>query len=223
MSVILNFNEKEKEEFKKHCKKHKRIDDGCGCEGECFLIGNDVYKLYNDDYKVNNPICKDDLPLESFLFPTEIYTYNNKVFAYKTPYIQKNQLRLNSFSTGNTPDIKKIKNALSILIKDIYVLSQNNIEAIDFTYRNTIFDGERFYIIDTLDYEKVDENTYQNNISALKEIIDCFMLNCILACDIYNNPYNDKEIEEIHGLLDYIDKIATKTEEEHENKKIKRP
>lgn len=215
MSLILDFTKEEKETLKENWKKNKLI--GQGTDGNCFLINNDVYKIYDEDSKIHNPITRDDLPLESFLFPTEIYTCDKKVFAYKTPYIKTNQLRISSLRSGNIPDIDKFKKALTLFIQDIYVLSENNIIAIDLAWRNTLFDGEKFCVIDTLDYEIDDHNTYEENINSLKSIIKCFILDCNLAHDTFNVSFANNSLEEFQNMLTYIDEISENIKEKFQN------
>ena len=220
MSLIFDFNEIEKENFKSSIKKHKSLRPGG--EGTCYVVGNSVYKLYKEDRDIENPIGKEDLDLESFLFPEEIYRCNNKIFSYKTPYIENNEFIIKTFRNWKIPDINKIKKALIPLIRDIYVLSKNNIEAIDLTWRNALFDGERFYIIDTLDYETVDEDTLGDNISSLKEIIKCLILNIKVAHEHYNITISESDLKEYEGLFQYINDTLKNIEEEDKNNEVKK-
>lgn len=215
MSVILDFTESEMNQLKESWKQHKKI--GSGNDGDCFLVGNEVYKILNTEYKKDDNIfiCKNDLELDSFLFPTEIYTCNDYIFAYKTPYIPINQLKLKEIRSGNIPDINKFKKAIDSLMRDISVLSKNNIAAIDLSWRNALFDGERFQIIDTLDYEIVEEDPYKDNIESLKDIITCFILDCELANQMYHISKEDLSLDECKKLIKYIDDTSSK--------EIKRP
>ena len=225
MPVILNFTKEETEELKKFWSSHETIAEKTR-EGKPYLIGKSVYKIYNEDYEAENPICKSDLPLDSFLFPEEIYTYNNKVFAYKTPYIPNNQFKIKRFRNWIIPDIRKIKKALIPLVKDIYVLSKNNIRAIDLAWRNTLFDGEKIYIVDTLDYQIVDDDPEEDNYKSLKTIITCLMLNVELAHDQFDIELSEEDLKEYKNLHLYIKEIYEKTKEEYKDKeiqKIKRP
>ncbi|MBR5370132.1 MAG: hypothetical protein IK137_02380 [Bacilli bacterium] len=226
MSVILNFTEEEAKKLKNNWGKNNLI--GTGAEGECYLVKNDVYKIYDPVYELekytHNPICKDDLKLESFLFPEEIYTYGkeNYVFAYKTtPYVE-DVLKISLLRQHIIPDINKIKEALKILIKDIYILSRNNVVAIDFAKRNLLFDGEKFYAIDTLDYDIVDEYTYLDNIDLLKKAINCFILDCKMACEIYGISKEEIHLDECEDLINYINRITIDTQEELDTKKVQK-
>ena len=231
MSVILNFTEEEANRLKENWQQNKFI--GSGAEGECYLVNNEVYKIYDPVYELDkytsNPICKDDLNLESFLFPEEIYTYgeDKNVFACKTsPYVEKDVLKISLLRKHIIPDINKIKEALKVLIKDIYILSRNNITAIDLAKRNMLFDGDKFYVIDTLDYDIVDEYTYLDNIDLLKKAINCFILDCKMACEIYGISKEEIHLDECEDLINYINRIAIDTQEELDTKevqKIKRP
>ena len=221
MPVILNFNKEEKEELKRFWSSHEIITKG-GSEGKPYLIGKNIYKIYNEDYETETPICKSDLPLDSFLFPEEIYTYNNKIFAYKTPYIPNNQFEIKTFRNWVIPDIKKVKKALIPFVKDVYVLSRNNINAIDLVWHNTLFDGERIYIVDTIDYQIVDEDPEEDNYKSLKNIIICLMLNAELAHNQYNVKLSDEDLKEYKNLPLYIKEIYKKTKEEYKDKEIQK-
>ena len=222
MPIILNFSEKETEELKRFWSNHTIISNDKNREGKSFLIGKKIYKIYNKDYLVENPICRNDLPLESFLFPEEIYTCNNKVFAYRTPYIQNNQFKIETFRNWTIPNIKMIKKALIPLIEDIYVLSKNNIEAIDLAWRNTLFDGEKIYIIDTLDYQIVDEDTEKDNLNSLKNIITCLIANVELAHDAYHTEISDEDLNEYKNLHQYTKEIYQEVKEKYKDKEIKK-
>lgn len=224
MSLIFDFNEEEKEIFKNNIKKHQSLKPGG--EGICYVIGKDTYKIYKDDRDIENPICKDDLNLESFLFPEEVYRCNKKIFSYKTPYIENNEFKITTFRNWKIPNIDKIKKALIPLIRDIYILSKNNIYAIDLAWRNTLFDGEKLYVIDTLDYEILDEDQLEDNLESLKNIITCLIANVNLAHTAYHVEISENDLNEYQNLHIYTKEILKKVQEEYKDKeiqKIKRP
>lgn len=212
MSAILHYSEEEKIILQRNWKHFKKI--GEGDEAECFLINDEVFKVYNENYRnhnINNYICKDDFNLESFLFPTEIYTCNSKVFATKAKYIKENYFDKEHLHFGNTPDLDKLKEALEPYIKDVYELSKNNIYAKDLSL-NTIFDGEKLYAIDTLSYEKVDYDTYDKNIELVKGVIELYIeLYEFFYEELYgeNKEFKDK----CHELIPYIDELSIKIKE----------
>lgn len=220
MSLILDFNEKEKEIFKNNIEKHQSLKPGG--EGTCYVINDDTYKIYREERDIENPICKDDLNLESFLFPEEIYRCNNKIFSYKTKFIQNNEFKIPSFRNWKIPNINKIKKALIPLIKDIYILSKNNIYAIDLAWRNTLFDGEKLYIIDTLDYEIVDEDQLEDNIKSLKNIITCLIANVNLAHEAYHVEISENDLKEYQNLHIYTKEILKQVQEEYKDKEVQK-
>lgn len=218
MSLIFDFRVEEKEVFKNNIEKHQSLRPGG--EGICYAIGNDVYKIYKNDRDIEKPICKDDLNLESFLFPEEIYRCNNKIFSYKTPYIENNEFKITSFRNWKIPNVNKIKEALIPLVRDIYILSKNNIYAIDLTWRNTLFDGEKIYIIDTLDYEIVDEDPLEDNIKSLKNIITCLIANVDLAHTAYHVEISENDLKEYKNLHQYTKEVLKQIQEEYKDKEI---
>lgn len=215
MSLILHYNDEEKSMLQRNWKHFKKI--GEGDEAECFLVNDEVFKIYNENYRnhnINNYICKDDFNLESFLFPIEIYTtHDHKVFATKAKYIEENYFDKEHLHFGNTPDLDKLKEALEPFIKDVYELSKNNIYAKDLSL-NTIFDGEKLYAIDTLSYEKVDYNPYEKNIELVKGIIELYIeLYEFFYEELYgeNRKFKDKCRE----LIPYIDELSEKVKDNY--------
>lgn len=165
MSLIINYTVEEKKTLIDTISSFPSIGDGS--EGECFFNKGDVYKIYKCDDYIRNTICKDDIPLDSFMFPIEIYKCNKEIFASKTRYIGKNYIDIKSTIRGNVPDINKIKQALIPFIRDLYILSKNHIIVIDLQH-NLLFNGERFYAVDTLSYVKDKKNTFEKNIRLLE-------------------------------------------------------
>lgn len=235
MSVIIDFNEEEKNRLLKCIKKEKYLlKYGQGGEGSCYLIKGNVYKAFHCGWcSTNNTICKDDLNLESFLFPNEIYTYDQGVFACKTDtYISDNQINTHNLDNGKFPNIDNIRKALVPLIEDIYTLSKNHIRVVDLAWRNLLFDGGKFYVIDTLNYieenEKDENEIFEANIKDLKD-------NCIYPfIEAYSGRYRhystiDKQYtdyekirKKLFKLIPYFDKIVKQVQEKHKDKEVQK-
>lgn len=216
MSVILDFEKDEKEFFTKIIEHEQYLD--FGSEANCYLKDNCVYKIYNEEmnHRIHNTICKDDLDIESFIFPDEIYTCEDDTFACKMRYIPYDYLDKKKLRKGITPNVEKIKKALHSFIKDIYLLSQNNIYTYDLD-NNTLFDGEKLYAIDTLSYKIVEYDPYERNVNLVKEAI----LNYIDFFEFYfmNRKHEDTHYKQkLEGLLPYIDEIATQIEKDETTK-----
>ena len=167
--------------------------------------------------------------LKSFLFPEEVYMHGDIVFASKTKYI-KNEMSEKTISEGLLPNIDKIKKALVPFIRDVYILSKNNILAIDLKWRNILFDGKNFYAIDTLHYAKNEEyfqiDAYKLNFSYVKQNAISFIQEYKKSCIKHNIPLSNKQIKELDDLLPYIDEVTKQVQEEYKDKevqKIKRP
>lgn len=214
MSLILHYSEDEKNILERNWKHNKEI--GKGSEGTCYLVDNEIFKVYNEDYvnhNINNYICRDDLDLESFLFPIEIYTCNNKVFACKTKYINNNFFDKNTLYFGITTDLNKLKEALIPFIKDVYELSKNNIVAKDLPL-NTMFDGEKLYAIDTLSYKKVNYDPYEENINLVKDIIELYIESYEFFYEELNGE-NKEFKDECRKLIPYIESTSERIKEEY--------
>ena len=223
MSTIIEFNQKEKNKFIKSIEKKGNNFDK-GTEGYCYSINDDVYKIFTGTCNINNNICKDDLNLESFLFPTEIYTCDQRIFAYKTDtYIKDNKIALGKIQNGEYPDIDSIKEALEQLIKDLYILSRNHIFADDLAWCNLLFNGKKFYVVDTLRYEHHNEldvdEIYDGNIYLLKQ--ECFTR---FINEYYYNSNNDvsEELKKLDTLIPYIKETAKRIKEDYKEKEVQK-
>lgn len=235
MSTIIDFTYKETKNFLSRIEKDEFWLDAGG-ESDCYLINGHVYKIYGLGFNlIDNTICKDDLDLESILFPNELYMYDKRIFACKTDkFIPENKIKADKLQKGEFPDLDSIKNALEQLIKDIYVLSRNHIYADDLAWKNLLFDGEKFYIIDTLRYEHHDnrpvEQIYKENINLL--IYECFEPFAYVYYINYKSSESkqheiDEEVfDKLDELTSYIKELAKQVQEEYKDKevqKIKRP
>ena len=157
----------------------------------------------------------------------EIYVSNNKIFATKTKFIQ-NEIDKKNIYAGILPDIDKIKDALPAFIKDFYLLSKNNILAIDIAWRNLIFDGESLYAIDTLHYTR---NEKHYKIDAYKWNIDYLQKAMLEFTDVYeevckkkNIPLSEEKLNTRHELPYYIKRVAKEVKTKDKTmQKIKRP
>ncbi len=204
---IINFDKEQRRIIANNWKHLKNV--GKGTEADCYLDGNNVYKVYNDnkkDHCINNIICKDDLDLEHILFPNEIFKCDDEVFATRTKYIEENYFNTDHIYLGNTPDLDKLKKALEPFIKDIYELSNNYIYAKDLSL-NTIFDGENLYAIDTLTYEKVSYNPYESNIELAKGIIELYIESYKFFYEELNGE-NKEFKDKCRELIPYIDELS---------------
>ena len=163
----------------------------------------------------------------NFLFPEEIYVSDNKIFASKTRYVE-DKMSIKRVYAGVLPDIYKIKDALIQLINDIYVLSKNDILAIDMAWRNLLFDGENLYAIDTMNYIRNEKrfkiDAYKWNISHLQMAMIEFTSTYEKTCQRKNIPLSKDEAKTLHGLPYYIKKVSKQVENENKTiQKIKRP
>ena len=162
MSTIIEFTQKEKQHLINQWTQGSFVGDGY--ESTCYQINGYVYKVLNNNSNTHydESIDIDEMNTPSFLFPEEIYTSNNEVFAYKTRYIQ-NEMYKKRIYAGIFPDFNKIRAAIPAFVKDIFILSKNNIKTTDISWNNLLFDGVNIYAIDTLHYEK-EENLSQTDI-----------------------------------------------------------
>lgn len=228
MSVIIDFNKQEKQLLIKNWKKAKKIGDGN--ESICYQIDDYVYKVLNNHFYTTydeDGIYNEEIDLKSFLFPEEIYVSNNKIFATKTKFIQ-NEIDKKKIYVGILPDIDKIKDALPAFIKDFYLLSKNNILAIDVAWRNLIFDGESLYAIDTLHYTRNEKHykidAYKWNIGYLQKAMLEFTVVYEEVCKKKNIPLSEEKLNTLHELPYYIKRVAKEVKTKDKTmQKIKRP
>lgn len=229
MSVIIEFNEQEKQQLIKNWKKAEKIGDGF--EGICYQTDGNVYKIIRSRFRTPYDASKfynNELDLKSFLFPEEIYVSDNMIFATKTKYVE-NEMHKKRILAGILPDINAIKGALPAFIEDFYTLSKNNVLAVDIAWENILFDGEKLYAIDTLHYTMNDEHfhvdAYKWNINFLEQAMFKFTLIYEEICKKRKISLSKDNLDTLHELPLYIKKVAeqVKNENEYENiQKIKR-
>lgn len=217
MSIILEFNEEEKQQLINTWTKSFSV--GHGEESICYKIDDYVYKVLNNQSKphYDNSICNNEMKVSSFLFPEEIYTSNDEIFAYKTKYT-RNEIDDKRISAGVLPDINKIKDALPSFIRDLIILSKNNIIATDLSWRNLLFDGEKLYAIDTLNYARIGHNptnTYIKNITCLVMAIMTFTKAYEDACAKKSISLSEDEIKLLRGLPSYVVEAARQMQKEN--------
>lgn len=175
-----------KEEFKLYLKKNIVRQIGNGAEGICYLLKDgSALKVYGgpeSDYEpcsysiidTINPediIMSADVKIENFLFPEVLLFVSGKVRGYKTRYIPKDTF--GDFLYPNKVDFEKLVTAYYDFLEQVIDISKKNICFYDLAY-NLIFDNEKLYAIDTIEYERK-ENPLETNLKSLRYAISMCM------------------------------------------------
>lgn len=214
-----------KEEFKLYLKKNIVKQIGAGAEGICYLLKDGsalkVYGCPESDYEpcsysiidYMNPediIMSDEVEIENFLFPEKLVFVNGKVRAYKTKYIPNDTFGL--YLYPENVDFEKLVSAYYDFLNQVIAISKKNIVFYDLAY-NLIFNNEKLYAIDTIEYEKK-ENVLEENIKSLKYAISMAMSLIIKRASIMAEE--DEAAEEEIIMLDeetieeYLVRVRTK-------------
>lgn len=130
---------------------------GRGHEGSCYRKGDSVYKLYNPLYcnLLDNDIARKRLLkfrntiVENVYFIRKLIYFDNDLIGSVADYARGSNCIENKLYRKR---IDKLVEALAILKKTIYELSQLGIYINDECLANTIYDGKVFKLIDVGSY-----------------------------------------------------------------------
>ncbi|MEG2322199.1 MAG: hypothetical protein RSB71_01750 [Bacilli bacterium] len=142
---------------------------GGGSEATCYKFKNMVLKYFN------GPCCEQrdkeqimqftNLNNDSFLFPKAIIYIKEEIVGCLMPFVEGKNNNEFVFKRAN---YQQIIDATTKIYNDTLLLSDKKIIGIDICDVNTIFDGNKFSIIDTLDFyvDLNKDNIFKGNISA---------------------------------------------------------
>lgn len=139
-------------------KKYKKYNFAGGSQGECYRIGNKVYKIFiqfiEDD--IGDMIVYDKEEIlkfsfivnDTFIFPNDVIMVGDIVVGYVTDYVDALSLyKIDPLKI----EIKKFQESLNMATKDIEIISNNGILLFDVTY-NILYGDCGFKVIDTMEY-----------------------------------------------------------------------
>ncbi len=175
--IIFNSNE----EFLNYLNRNKIEELGRGSEGVCFAStdGNAI-KVFGDEDTLYEPfdflierdvssiILDTDINIKNFLFPTDLFIVNNIVRAYKTRKVKKNVFSEEDFLA--TIDYQRLIKAYYEFLGKVIEISKKDILLFDLPY-NLLFDGNKLYAVDTLDYVRRN-NPIKRNITLFHTAIE---------------------------------------------------
>ena len=161
------------EEFYFWINKNKVNNFAGGSQGECFKIGNKVFKIFsqyieNDfdvelyTYEIDEIMQFKSINNDTYVWPLEPIMVGNEFVGYITDYIDaKSLFQINPLEIC----LDKFESDLSKAEKDIKTISEDGVLTFDVSY-NILYGRDGFKIIDTLDYVRRDVNRtklyYQN-------------------------------------------------------------
>ena len=154
---------------------------GTGAEGTCYLAPKEqnVYKkFYRRNtifpyYKVSDILTTKDIQIDSFVFPEVLFCHRKYLYGYLARYISDDLFYLghrSNYKKMYPIDFEQMRRAYEWVRKDIERLSNANI-LMDDLFTNLLFDGQKFYMIDTCGYQVVNFNTWHENIFLFDETL----------------------------------------------------
>ena len=188
---------------------------GQGSQGVTYVDQNlqKVYKIYYSyfDHDYEGIISKEDIlqfhhvKSSTFVFPSDVLLLNGQVIGDVTSYKKaRNLYQLNPLEISLNRFLKCIDWAVS----DIKKITREGIVCFDMMYN--ILLGSRIYIIDTLEYHKIDgyyEETLRNNLKGLSLEVMYFLVDGLFL-DVINTNQKLKEMYYSKGnFLDIVDFI----------------
>ena len=136
---------------------------GYGMEGTCYRIENISYKLYNSLYrdiygeldKQKELIKFKELVIDNVYFIRALIFYRDKLMGSVSQYACGNSCGSIYLHRRN---LDRIINALKILKKSVYQLSELGICIMDHDLSNVLYDDRVFSLIDVCDYCYADDS-----------------------------------------------------------------
>lgn len=203
----------------KICKKYNF--DG-GSQGECYRIGNKVYKIFIQfiEEDIDDMIVYDKEDIlkfssiinNTFIFPNDVIIVGDIVVGYVTDYVDAISL----YKTDPLKiELKKFQEDLDWANKDIEIISNNGILSFDVAY-NILYGSCGLKVIDTMEYPKTDIDSlklfkvnrerfyYEIRLFLLDGYFDEFMKT---NPDLYNMCY-DPEVDFNLFLTEFIKRLS---------------
>lgn len=210
------------EDLKLWLKIHKKHNFDGGSQGECYRIGNKVYKIFiqfiEDDEEDMIVYNKDEILRFSsvvnntYIFPNDVIIVDDLVVGYITDYVSAISLyKINPLEV----DIEKFQIDLDTTTKDIKIISNHGILSYDVTY-NILYGNGGFKVIDTMEYSLSDMDSLEllkKNKERFYHEIRLFLLDGYFDKFMKNNPnlYNmcyDSEVDFSLFFKEFVKKLS---------------
>lgn len=137
---------------------NKGLNFDGGSQGECFRIGNKVYKIFiqyieDDDY-YESDYNKDDILRFShikngtYIWPQDVITVGDVVVGYTMDFVKaKSLFKINPLVVS----LNKLESSIMKTMNDVKIISDNGVSTYDVCY-NIMYGINGFKIIDTMEY-----------------------------------------------------------------------
>lgn len=182
---------------------HHKDNIGGGSQGECYLIGDKVFKIflqYIIDYDFEDSIdCdmeydKDEIlqfssiKNNTYVWPLDVITVGNKVVGYTVDYVNaKSLFKIDPLRVG----LDKFEKNLRKAIDDVKIISNNGVLTYDVTY-NTLYGKSGLKVIDTMEYSLSDMDSvkvYRKNLKTFMYEIRMFLVDGYFDKFINDNKF----------------------------------
>ena len=192
-----------------------------GSQGECYKIGNKVYKIFiqyiEEDYYYNEHSKEDILRFSSikndtYIWPIDIITVGDIVVGYIMDYVQAKSL---SKTNPLLLSLNRFEKCIDKVDNDIRIISLNGVLSYDVCY-NIMYGRNGFKIIDTLEYSKSYDdvqkiyNKNKNNFSYEVKLflIDNYFDKVVEDSVILREMYKDINVSAIDFLREFRKRIC---------------
>lgn len=205
MDKIIKISDLELEKFRRRGK-----EIGFGSEGTAYdLKDESVLKIideYEDEsYDADYILRFSDVENDSYYFAKKVYM----VGEYVRAYISKKCPGYNLFDLEPAfLNINDILDSYDYFYNDTNLLSSQGIMAFDMMY-NTLYDGKRFGVIDTLWYEKSTldkDKIMNNNISGFNLELAYLLIDG--RFEVFVNQY--PELKELYNAIQHCEVVDMK-------------
>lgn len=212
---------------------NKIYNIGAGSQGECYLIGDKVYKIFNQfiyddgfftpsvEYSSEDILKFGFINNDTYVWPLDVILVGDIVVGYTMNYVKAKPLhKINPLLIS----LNKFEQSINKVEKDIKTISDNGVLSYDVCY-NVMYGRNGFKIIDTLEYEMSDKDRsdicIHNSSNFAYEVkmflVDAYFDNVIFNSKLLKKMYVDYDVNVIEFL-----KMFRKRLNEIEGKEISR-
>lgn len=192
-----------------------------GSQGECYKIGNSVYKIFtqfiyddndNIEYNKKNILQFSNIKNDTYIWPTDVIMVDDMVVGYITPYVKAKSLcKINPLLIS----LSKFEKSLQKAKNDVKIISDNGVSTFDVCY-NVMYGINGFKIIDSMEYSLSDQDSnklFEHNLFNLSYEIKMFLVDNYFDHVIDDSVclkkmYDGRDVDAIEFLKSFRDRLC---------------
>ena len=210
------------EELKLWLWANKMYNFAGGSQGECYKIGNKVYKIFiqyidEDPYYLFEYSKEDILRFShiengTYVWPKDVITVGNIIVGYMMDYVKAKSL----FEIDPlTISLNKLESCLNKTMKDIKIISDNGVSTYDVCY-NIMYGLNGFKIIDTMEYScsNIDKaKLFRHNSDMFSYEVKLFLSDgyfdkIVNESTLLYDMYRSKDVSALEFLIEFRKRLS---------------